>query len=125
MHQIFVHYSCCPSLFQKGLPEELKAREKYLKSQRDRLLESKRKARAEELKRYKETAHPAQNSTPSQPSHTVLTEDVRKAEVDPGEARRDSATREECYIGNKLTPKSSSGVLCSVIARKLKEEQIL
>ena len=110
-------------VFQKGIPEELKARERYLKSQRDRLLEAKRKERAEALKRYTETTTstapmgsrpPSRNPTPSQPR----TDDARQARGDTEEARR--ASQES--VGNKLTAKSSSGVLCSVIAKKLKEE---
>lgn len=110
--------------FQRGIPEEFKAREKYLKTQRDRLLEAKRKERAEELKRYtKTTTTPmssrpfSRNPTPSQPR----TEDARQAQGNTEEAR----TVSQESVGSKLSSKSSSGVLCSVIAKKLKEEYIL
>jgi hypothetical protein len=63
------------------------------------------------------------NPTPSKPSQT---EDARNTQTDsagPREVRRDSATPHE-VVGTKSASKST-GVLCSVIAKKLREEKIL
>lgn len=95
---------------QKGLPDDLKARERYLIKRRDHLLESKKKAREEELKRYKQTQIPS-----SSPVSTV------------SRGRREGGgsivLEQETAAASKNT-RSKSGVLCSVIARKLREEQI-
>lgn len=97
----------------------MKARERYLKSQRDRLLERKKKARAEELRCYQQTA--PKNPTPSW-LHDEAKGEAKGAHGGPGGVGWDSLMQED-GVEKKLVPKSSSGVLCSVIARKLKEEQ--
>ena len=110
-------------IMQKGLPSDLKAREKYLKEQRNRLLESKKKKRDEMLKRYKE-AHPRpqqplQNSNPS-PAGTVTRNQQETSNSDVSRAGKTTATTQKPPTGQG---RSQSRVLCSIIAKKLKEEQ--
>lgn len=109
----------------KGLPDELEARERYLKRQRDKLIESKKIARAEQLKLYKESK--ISSSRPCPPlnrTHSQLrpgSSTTEDSELVQPIREGNCAQRES---GNKPAPKSSSsGVLCSVIARKLREEQ--
>ncbi len=105
----------------KGLPSELKARERYLKEQRNRLLESKKKQRDEEMRRYQET-HPQPQRSNRSPRKPEATSDVL------GVVSAATTQQPAPAANTKTAPvggRTQSRVLCSVIAKKLKEEHLV
>ncbi len=99
---------CYTFTVQVQLPSDLKSREAYLKRQRDHLLKIKRQARARDLESYnttksgKKTTPPVSRSAPQTGGSIVK----------PIESIQ--AMKEK---------KVYTGVLCNVIARKMKEHQ--
>ena len=95
--------------------QDIKAREAYLRRQRDHLIKMKNKARVDNLASSKKG--PAKAS-PSKTKVTTSTEQMSKNVQAKGvQSQRDTSS---LVGGRKL---SNTGVLCSAIADKLRIEQ--
>lgn len=108
-------------MVQVQVPADLKNREAYLKRQRDHLLDIKRKTRAKELHTYNtnKTAPKAARVSSRPPIENPIQKEGSKSV--PGKA---TAANVGVNVGRRGVGKKgfNTGVLCSVIADKLKEQ---
>ena len=113
---------------QVQIPEDPIARENYLKRQRERLLESKKKARADELKVYKASGRLFASRTSWKPTDmssfkTPQTGSYKKI-ADKG---KEEGSMEKTKEGSAERPGKGglikrTGVLCTAIAKKMKAD---
>ena len=96
------NYHIITYIAQGPSPEDLRDREVYLKRQRDHLLEMKKKARAQEFDTY---ATSLSRSRPKSAQVALI-----------------SATRGESGQEDARKSGHNTGVLCTAIARRLKEQ---
>lgn len=111
------------------LPDNLKAREAYLRRQRDRLLETKKKACADELKNNRASRIA---STRTNVSNKPVLSSYKRFSSDGAEIKESSigSIGQTGVSGTELSGASErqskmtkTGILCTVIARKLKKEE--
>ncbi len=98
------------------------ARKKYLSRQRDRLLESKRKARADELKNFKASAKPFGSKSTWKPANTTVGIPVQQSsykKISDEELFREGDKQESTEKTGKGGLIKKTGVLCSAIAKKM------
>ena len=111
---------------QVEIPDDLKAREQYLRRQRDRLLEMKRKARAKELDSY--TATRPKFSYVIATNSTAKEEDMRdQTQGRPAETKEKEVSGHDVdQLQEKGERKEgrNTGILCSAIAGKMRKEHV-
>lgn len=115
---------------QVQVPANPHAREKYLKRQRDRLLENK-KAQTDTFSASPSTTHTKGSKWQSATTDSYIKQaDKRESEERPQKGKEETGqkgAREESSGGSEkcgLRVKSKTGVLCTVIARQLEKEEM-